>query len=243
MHYFIDGYNLLFYLYRKSSADFQSQRESLINTLNFQIDSLELDVTIVFDSYLTPDEETRTHFHHLEVIYTSQGITADDYIIQRLNNCDVPTREVIVTNDQDLSMRARHLSASTQNIETFIHWLERRHKNKVQKRSGKKLIKQPTPSDVRPKTPRETPKFEQSTSTEPTLVIEIGTFEYYLAHFQEAHEKMLALEKSSKKEKIKKLPKQKLSSLLFDQSKESPPQVSEMERWLKIFEEGRNKDR
>ena len=49
MHYFIDGYNLLFRLLH-GSEDLQSEREAIIYELNKKISLIKLDVAIVFDA-------------------------------------------------------------------------------------------------------------------------------------------------------------------------------------------------
>lgn len=135
MHYIIDGYNLLFYLFGTSFNDFKSKRQSLIQSINAKIQFLSLDVSLVFDSHLSPGEGSRSHFHHLEVLFTPEGMTADDFIIQYLRSSRNTSKEVLVTNDRELSLRAKHLLASTQSIDHFLNWLDRRYSNKKRGKS------------------------------------------------------------------------------------------------------------
>lgn len=135
MHYIIDGYNLLFYIFGSSSSDFKSQRESLIQALNAKIEFLGLDVSLVFDSHFSPGEGSRSHYKHLEIWFTPEKMTADDFIIQYLKHSRSPSKEVIVTNDRELSIRAKHLSAGIQSIDSFLNWLNKRHSNKKRTKS------------------------------------------------------------------------------------------------------------
>lgn len=132
MHYIIDGYNLFFYLHGSSPNDFKSQRQSLIQSMNAKIEFLSLDVSLVFDSHFSPGEGSRSHYRHLEILFTPEGMTADDFIIQYLISARNISKEVLVTNDRQLSTRAKHLSAGTQSIDHFLNWLNRRYSNKKQ---------------------------------------------------------------------------------------------------------------
>lgn len=130
MHYIIDGYNLFFFLFGNSFRDFKSQRQSLIQSMNAKIEFLSLDVSLVFDSHLVPGEGSRSHYHHLEIQFTPEGMNADDFIINYLKQSRNTSKEVLVTNDRELSQRARHLSAGTQSIDQFLNWLNKRYSNK-----------------------------------------------------------------------------------------------------------------
>lgn len=130
MHYIIDGYNLFFFLFGSSFRDFKSQRQSLIQSMNAKIEFLGLDVSLVFDSHLSPGEMSRSHYHHLEILFTQEKVTADDFIINYLKQSRDTSKEMLVTNDKELSLRAKHLLAHTQSINHFLNWLDRRYSNK-----------------------------------------------------------------------------------------------------------------
>ena len=70
MHYFIDGYNLLFRT-TYASEDLAFQRQQIILDLNKKIQVLNLDVTIVFDSQYHPGESERFHYNQLEIEFTN----------------------------------------------------------------------------------------------------------------------------------------------------------------------------
>src|ERR1700722_8106526 len=132
MHYYIDGYNLLFRAAggASTSRDFKSQRESMVHSLNVKIASLKLDVTIVFDSQYFEGEGSRSHYKHLEICFTPLGMTADEYILEQLKFCRSPQHEIVVTSDRDLAYKARNLSASTESVDEFLGWLNKRYKKK-----------------------------------------------------------------------------------------------------------------
>ena len=65
MHYFIDGYNLLFRIVH-AGDDLKTQRDELIQDLIHKVNLLQLDVTLVFDSQYQNDEGSRTHHDYLK---------------------------------------------------------------------------------------------------------------------------------------------------------------------------------
>jgi hypothetical protein len=217
MHYFIDGYNLLFYLFGRASPDLKSQRNQLIYDLNIKIEALALDVSLIFDSHLCPGEGSRSHFGFLEIVYTPHNMTADDFMIKKIKRSSHPTQEVLVTNDRELASRARHLLAHTQTLDHFLNWLDRRYRNLHKKKAKPlKLITKTAPSN--------TPIPSQHTE------IHQGTFEFYLSQFESAYQKLVE-EQEIKKEK-KKPSKHKLIT-----PETETTYASDFERWLSIFEQ------
>lgn len=201
MHYFIDGYNLLFYLFGASVHDFQARREKLIQELNLEIEFLSLDVTLVFDSHFAPGEGSRSHFRHLEILFTPEGISADDLIIQKLSHSRDARKEVVVTNDKKLALRARQHLASSQSLENFLNWLTRRYSNK--KRNKVKpigLLKKASSSNL-PPSPSKAENLEEPPQMpiKPQEKIVEGSLEYYLETFEAAHEALIQEEQAAKK--------------------------------------------
>lgn len=217
MHYTIDGYNLLFYLFGPLlQPDFSVKRDQLIQELNSKISLLALDVTVVFDSHLCSGEGSRSHFHHLEILFTPEGITADDFIIQTLGLVKDATKEIVVTNDRTLALRARHQLASTQGVEHFLNWLDRRYSNKKQG-SSKPITRHKTKTQVlspqSPLPPQPSPRprpkllalpqnkpvsnLKQSAEGSESSLPE-GSLDYYLSIFQSAHEAILSEEQAAR---------------------------------------------
>lgn len=132
MHYFVDGYNLLFRVV-KEKMTLESKRNILLKTLA----SLKLNLTIVFDS---KEErygiEGRSHWKDLEIVYTEIGQSADAYIKQQIAASSHPRRETVITSDRELSRLCAHLGAHTLTIETFLEKVSKLKK----KNSSKKNI-------------------------------------------------------------------------------------------------------
>ena len=120
MHYWIDGYNLLFQL-PSSKGSFEIKRQKLILDLNSQAKSLSIQTTVVFDSSEKDrDLNTRSHYEALEIIYTSSKKTADDFILDSVEFSSHPEEMCIVTSDKDLARKSRALRANTLSLEGFL---------------------------------------------------------------------------------------------------------------------------
>jgi predicted RNA-binding protein with PIN domain len=209
MHYYIDGYNLLFrFLY--SAKSLQEQRNAIIQDLVAKVTLLDLDATLVFDSSYQSGESTRSHKQHLEIIYTAEKESADDYILNCLKSKRERRQETVITSDQRLAWRARRLNAKTESIEDFIGWLNQRCKNKrkSEKQDQTIRIKKPIPPKEIKKEIRPGKTAEES-------------HDYYLSAF----------EKKFAEEEVQAPPKKKTRP-----KPEPEPKLSDMERWQAIFE-------
>lgn len=216
MYYYIDGYNLLFRLLY-SDRDFSVKRQQLIEELSDKLKQIEIDATIVFDSHYRQEESTRTHYHHLEIIFTSPGETADDRIIAEVEAETNPHHITVVTSDKKLAWFARRCHAKTESIEQFLDWMNKRYK-KRQKEIPKKAPIIPKP--IVAKKPLPAPEKPPE-----------SCFEYYLKTFESRLDK---LEESKPREPSKRKPtpkKRKIPNVV-----EEEKSFSEMDRWLRLFE-------
>jgi uncharacterized protein len=135
VHYFIDGYNLLFRLLG-DPRPLQKNRQHIIALINESISKLKLNVTVVFDGARKGESEnTRGHFDAIEVVYTSKTLSADEYILEEVQSSSRPSQEMIVTSDRDLARRCKNLGAKTQSIEGFIAWIEKKQKKSKAKKN------------------------------------------------------------------------------------------------------------
>ena len=126
--YLIDAYNLLFRL-AKSRAALKTQRHEFIERLNEFIASLGLNVTLIFDG-ADPfsKHHAREHFDALEIIYTPKGLSADTFILEKLDASRRPENYVVVTNDRDLATSCKVRKAKHLTIEQFISLLQKKKK-------------------------------------------------------------------------------------------------------------------
>ena len=212
MHYYIDGYNLLFRVH-PSGEEFKEQRQRIIHDLSQKIDLLEIDATIVFDATFQIGESSRSHYKQLEIVYTDEGETADEYIVNELKSTPNPSQETIVTSDKKLAWYARRQNSKTESVEEFITWLNNRYKNK---------LNQLKKARVQPKTPLKK-TIPQKSAVSPDTPLKIPSvaitaeecFQYYLNAFEieykEIKEKKIEL-KQTKNQKAREQhakPKQK----------------------------------
>lgn len=132
MHYFVDGYNLLFHLTKKGNPLCQYRHE-LITYFATSISSF-LDIVLVFDGSDPHEKHSiKHHVGQLEIIYTPLNITADFYIFEKVQLYKNPTHTTVVSNDQELIKRCRALGAKTLSLTDFLSYVAK--KKKKQKRS------------------------------------------------------------------------------------------------------------
>ncbi len=135
MHYYIDGYNLLFRsAWQIEHKSLEELRHKLIVELDKEACLLHLQMTIVFDAPLQSDESKRGHFRSLEIIFTSFKETADDYLIHTFRQLTNPKKALLITSDRDLQHRAKCLGVQSKSVEEFLSMLRKKcHKKKFEK--------------------------------------------------------------------------------------------------------------
>lgn len=239
MRYFIDGYNLIFRSGRFSSSELKNSRMDWIGWLNLQKGLLHGTITIVFDSAYVPGEIEKSHSGSVEILYTAQGETADQWIINQLawSKKRINKSIIVVTSDNQLAKQVRHLGAHTQSIEEFLRIVDRRVEKKEHRlcanpiktasfsiKLTSELIKKPLPATPLLALPL-AEKGNFSASSE-------QAFTYYLSSF----EKKLQLQQEEEKN-IEKKPHKEIH-LKRKKKKISPPLLvreSEEERWQRLF--------
>lgn len=137
MHYYVDAYNLLFKV-SKTKKTLEKDRQIFLQILNEKMAQLKWSVTLVFDGAEgVRGEVSRHHFKDLEIIYTSKGLSADDYILQEVTASTRPHDETVVTSDRELAGRCRQLGAHTLTIRNFLDVLSSKEQKSRQKGSEK----------------------------------------------------------------------------------------------------------
>jgi len=223
MHYIIDGYNLLFRILT-SSVDLATRRKTIIENLNKKIQVVGIDVTIVFDSNYLVDESQKSHYKHLEIQFTSRGITADDWIIEKVKHLKNPEHEIVVTSDKKLAWSVRHSLAKTETIEEFVTALNKRYRNKIH---GQKKTVDKLPTFLKP---LDSLKKQEKTKGVIYDLKPEECFELYLKTFEENFSKVTKSEKAPKKVKLPK------KHEFPNKEKAVLDHKSDMDRWLEIFE-------
>lgn len=127
MHYWIDGYNLLFRL-PKSKGSFEEKRRILISQINLQAKTLSLSATIVFDaSDPSQKYDTRGHYDSIEIIYTHPKKSADDAILEAVEISRKRADQCVVTSDKGLGLKAKALGAQILSLSDFLNFLQKKH--------------------------------------------------------------------------------------------------------------------
>lgn len=119
MHYFIDGYNLLFHLSSETKT-LEEARKQIIDSL---VDT-KFSLTLVFDGK-SDDLPHRMQKGSLEIIYTSKGQSADAYILEEISLVKNPKVYTIITSDKKLASICCQIGAYTQPIDSFLALLRK----------------------------------------------------------------------------------------------------------------------
>jgi len=212
MLYLIDGYNLMFRVLGAGDV-LKEQRERLIHDLKLKIERVAIKTMLVFDSQHRMGEESFTHMPALDILFTAEGQTADDFILDWIQKQKDPAHITVVTSDKRLSSSVRRRGAKTESTEEFMAWLTKRFRNKLRKKAPP-----PQPKPLIPK--------KKTLSSQPE-----ECFDYYLEMFEKSYEAPPPKPAHPKLSKRKKKPPKKTES------------VDDMERWLRVFEKGHQFDK
>lgn len=173
MHYLIDGYNLLFRTLRaQGSEDLKYERELLVTKLGNKLKVSGLDAALIFDSYYQIGPRERFFQAGIDVHYTDEKQTADDYILEWLRHAKRPQDHTVVTSDRSLARRAVGSGSRVQTTEAFKAMLERLYAKKLR---GPKLVKplpnliKASPTHVESLEERYERIFEEKVQEEPPL--------------------------------------------------------------------------
>lgn len=127
MKYLIDAYNLLFRSPRDKKKSLEENRRKLIHIINEQASLLHLDITLVFDG---EEEGLTAHFDAVAIVYTSSHQTADDYILQQVQQLPYPANITVVSNDSGLIRSCRACRSHTMSLEAFMSTLVKKKKKR-----------------------------------------------------------------------------------------------------------------
>jgi predicted RNA-binding protein with PIN domain len=167
MHYLVDGYNLLFRRLNKGES-VQNAREAMIESIGKKVNFIPLEVTLVFDSVYQPGWASHRLDRHLEVIYTNEGETADEWLIRYVKKMPEQEEVTIVTSDKRLAVHLKGKGVKILSSEEFVLFLNKR---------VKAILKTPQPLPSLPVTKKL-----------PTKKIPKGSVEYYEKIFEDKSE-------------------------------------------------------
>jgi predicted RNA-binding protein with PIN domain len=120
MHYLIDGYNLLFLLFKDQEIELEKQRDSLISLIINK--DIKGKVLIVFDG--DQEEESQYYIHEkFRIVYTAKNETADQYIIQKIAYFKKQGPYLLISSDKRLTSVATYEGAYHLSAESFLKYL------------------------------------------------------------------------------------------------------------------------
>lgn len=219
---------------KQSFKDLQTERESLLQELNHKAFLLNLNISIIFDAAYQEGGRNRTHFNSLEIVYTAQGESADEYLIDMVAELRNVRQIIIVTNDKILASHLRHYSVKIETVEHFTQWVNRSY---IKRLNTPPKEKKTIPIIISPPTIQLRPVLLVSEVNEKTKKkIHESENDYYQRIFEAGYESLQQLEKSKKRPEKKKR-KSKVILDPFDSPRVIKNESTEMERWLKAFEE------
>lgn len=226
MHYYIDGYNLLFRIMPYDDS-LKRQREQLIDDVGNKIVALNIDVTFVFDAQYQDGDTSRTYFKQCHIIFSSRGETADEAILAEIKAEQFPKQHVVVTSDKKLAWFARRCSAKTESVEEFISWLNKRYKNH--------LLRQKKGQILKPNFPPPPASIKTVAKPKPVLPSPEALPEQCVDYYLECFTKMLDSAPVKKKSQKTKSSKTKKSKKSFEDEPAEEKGVNDFDRWLGIF--------
>lgn len=143
MHYLIDGYNLLFQTAWMHYHDsLEEARKRLIIELDSLASQLNLSISVVFDAPLQNEALSRGHFNALQVIFTARGQTADQFLIDWVEEL-LPAKNVtVVTSDKTLARHIRSFGVKVEPVTDFLVRLRKKKQHRAKPKS-QRLVKKP----------------------------------------------------------------------------------------------------
>ena len=106
MLYLIDGYNLFFR--SPPGPTFEQKREALIEKLIQISKDYSIQITVVFDGKIEDLPAPIPHWHKgISLVYTANGQSADDYILEEVHLARTPATITVVSSDEKLSKQCR----------------------------------------------------------------------------------------------------------------------------------------
>ncbi len=140
MHYLIDGYNF-FFRAQTDILPLQQKRGDFIAALDHLFATLNLSCTIVFDSNqdLTTPFPSKKQLSHIDVVFSPNNLSADDYIIEWLTAQSHLKQITVVTSDKPLAKQARHLGAPTLSLTHFFALIAKKERHLSRDRQEEKI--------------------------------------------------------------------------------------------------------
>ncbi len=125
MEYIIDGYNVIRYSEMFSARTLEQQRDKLIDFILRYNPQGKNKITVVFDCKSSnpyePDSWTTTTIKGIKTIFSEGQKSADDVIVEYVEESQRPYNIVVVTNDKGIYRRIGGKGAKKMSVAEFIY--------------------------------------------------------------------------------------------------------------------------
>ncbi len=125
MEYLVDGYNVIRFSEMFSASSLELQRNKLIDFILRYNPQGKNKITVVFDCKSSnpyePDSWTTTTIKGIKTIFSEGQKSADDVIVEYVENSYKPYNIVVVTNDKGIYRRIGGNGAKKMSVAEFIY--------------------------------------------------------------------------------------------------------------------------
>lgn len=125
MEYLVDGYNVIRFSEMFSASSLEQQRNKLIDFILRYNPQGKNKITVVFDCKSSnpyePDSWTTTTIKGIKTIFSEGQKSADDVIVEYVEESQRPYNIVVVTNDKGIYRRIGGKCAKKMSVAEFIY--------------------------------------------------------------------------------------------------------------------------
>ncbi len=117
--YLIDGYNLLFFLLNNPSPTHKKREETLSLVLDIA-PLLKGPIWIIFDGSSEMALPETAYVESVKVEFSPKGMSADDYILEKLYGRKNEVAYTVITSDKKLAQSCKNLGVNVWSLSFFL---------------------------------------------------------------------------------------------------------------------------
>ncbi|MCP4456041.1 MAG: NYN domain-containing protein [Planctomycetes bacterium] len=119
MPYLIDGYNLLWTIFKDDEHFEPVDDAGLVSTLSLYCQDVRDEGEVVFDGIGPPNKRPFKQLAWVDVVFSGQGIEADDVIEDKIALCRSPKKLCVVSSDRRVRNAAQKAKAQACRSDDF----------------------------------------------------------------------------------------------------------------------------
>lgn len=124
MHYLIDGHNLISAMPDISLDDPDDEIKLLLVLRSWAVARRKREVTVIFDGGLPGGYQQRLSTSRINVVFASEGRTADSLLIRRIKSVPNPPEYTLVSSDRAVQTAANRRKMAVLSSEAFAQKLQ-----------------------------------------------------------------------------------------------------------------------